>query len=289
MTSVGIVGAGFWGGAVQKVLGRHFDVSVVDPGDHRAASGAAQGLVKLDWLRSATLASVIPAWWGRAHDEASEALLVALGARETVELVTAWNKPEATHRGGLLLVDPHEARAKVDFRARVLRVEQWDHHVAVKLEDDDTLVFDRVVLATGVWTDRLLEASGYPKLGITEMAGSTVICEGEGPRDVVWTHVTSPYKHITVRPWKERLSQLGATVAKGPDDQSAFEAMMGRVRKQWPQLDPTVRLQGWRPVGPEGRAVVDKVAPGIVVATGGARIGLALAGGIARRVEDLLQ
>jgi glycine/D-amino acid oxidase-like deaminating enzyme len=291
MMSVAVIGGGFWGGAIQRHLKNKAVVTVMDPGDTKAASNAAQGLARLDWLRSPTLRRVIPDWWGRAHDEASEAALVRLGAEEVAELVSTWSRPEPVRRDGLLLVDAAQARAEVDYRVRVLGLSQIGNHVLVKLEDDDSMAFDRVVIAAGVWSDRLLEASGLPKLGLQTWAGSTVLARArkqDADLHAVQTHITSPYRHISMRPWRGPMVQIGATVVKGLDDQEQYDRMMERAKALWPGLAPSVRLQGWRPVGPDGQAVVERVSKGIIVATGGQRIGLVLAGGMARRVEELL-
>jgi glycine/D-amino acid oxidase-like deaminating enzyme len=160
--------------------------------------------------------------------------------------------------------------------------------VEVVTEEDDHVFVDRAVVAAGIWTEELLLRSGYPKLGISVLGGSSVLGVPRKELSGVRTHVWAPYKHVSMRPWGDGQVQIGSTLVKGQNDEPAYERMLEHIRLLWPHVELGVRLRGYRPVGPDGRVFVDRIAPGILAAVGGARVGLLLAGGVARRVEELL-
>lgn len=285
-----VVGTGFWGTAIAMRLRRHHDVLTIDSREGRSGSGAAQGLARLDWLRSATLGRVIPSWWSRAHDEAAEAHLVGLGPLGVTERVTTWANPGLKERPGMLLLDPSKARSAPDFALRVTKVESSKLGARVETDGNPgSWMADRVVLALGAWTDHILRRSGLQPLGVDVLSGSTAIVTGLPMNgSSVLTHIWAPYRHVSARTWGKECALVGASMAKGLDDQEQYEAMLARARGIWPGLEVVTRLQGYRPVGPGGQAYVGEVAPNVIAATGGARIGLVLAGGIARRVEELI-
>jgi hypothetical protein len=164
----------------------------------------------------------------------------------------------------------------------------------------------RVVLAAGVGTDDILRQSGLSPLDVTPQPGAGIVLpvapgSGRMNGEPVLLHHVNPYKHYSLRDWRARESptirtrvpqtmaqmsqttemiRLGDTVEtpRVPYRASSIEKMIDMMRPYFSlSTEPSVKygsyvLHGVRPVLADG-PTVQRVLPGLVVATGGGRVG----------------
>lgn len=237
-----------------------FSVVCVDSSEPGAASAAAGGMVRDVPVRAP--------WWRARHTAACWDFL-RLHCREGIENIFSRHRPEPRLRGGLWLADC----------ASLLRLAQAEKRRVERVEQEARWV----VLAAGVWTDALLAASGLPPLGVMQLPGSAVL--GSGALEVPLTMGyrlpgDTRTRTATARSW-ERGLRVGDTV--GRDDQlPVLRALLAHVGGR-----ETGVVSGLRPCLPQ--LFVEKVRPGLIVATGGHRTGLATAAGVGLRVLELIR
>lgn len=278
-----VIGGGYWGSAVARLARatRGWSVVVLDDGDDEGASRASAGYVRWSWL-SGQLGGIVPDWWEDAHTAWSRDLLKDWGAREVTERAEDY-KGNSSERSGLFLVNPWEVLSR-DFTARVQRVERRPDGWDVLTSLHDAIPAQRVVIAAGVWTDALLSASGFKPLGVEQLTGSALIFAGELDTEAR-SYMTRPYHHVQMRRWRPGQVRVGETVSKEYPD-NKLGALIAEAGKLYPQGRNPAIVTGRRPVLP--RATVAELGDGLVVAVGGHRIGLSLAGGIANHVLEVI-
>lgn len=278
-----VVGGGYWGSAIARAgRKRGWTTMVIDDGDEEGASRNSAGYVRWEYL-TGRLASILPPWWGEDSQAASIAHVAELGASSLAEAVHNYRTDSWSEVPGLLLVNPWEVLMR-DLTARVRLVNRTPAGWQVLTNQSDIIPAHRVVIAAGVWTDALLQASGLEELGVDQLVGSAILADGDiGP--MVETYITRPYHEVTARRWQGGRVRVGETVSKTYPD-AHLGTLISEASRLWPHLRSYQPIMGRRPVLPV--ATVKELGDGLVVAVGGHRIGLALAGGIAQKVAEVL-
>ena len=279
-----VIGAGFWGTAITLGLRqRRREVLCLDGDEPSAASRAAGGLAYPDDPVQ-QLGARLPGWWRERHSQACLAFCEQ-GASEgwmerSGELFCTRRNPEPRFREGLWLADcPRLLSIAAARPFRVERIQRHSRGWRVGEWEAST-----VVLATGCFTDALLEASGLPATGVARLAGQALFVAKSGSQ----IPLTFGYRlagdtrtrKATERRWTPGVVRIGDTL-DGPTHQGQLQAL--RDLAGGPEVGQTF---GLRPVLPQ--LLVDAVEPGLIVATGGHRTGLTTAGGIALRVSELV-
>lgn len=284
-----IVGGGFWGTATaMRLADRGLDVVVIDDGRPDGASRAAAGIVQWAWYRRGTLtAARYPTWWTGAHLAQGRVLLERIGIRQTGEyFINACTPGRRTFRPDMWLISSPQALLSqvTPVRDTVMRIVPG-RRVTVHGRDR-TYSGHWCVVAAGAATDELLVTSGLPPTGVRPLPGRAYLYETPDRLEVPVTYLPAPYRHLTARPFGE-LVRVGDTVERTPASRAKWEEMVHRTVDV---VIPGARLKGYmegvRPV--LDRFVAEQVADGVIVATGGHRVGLGLAGGVAARIEDCI-
>lgn len=244
-------------------------VRLVDSEEAMGGSRVAGGHVSLRWFK------------GKRHQEVKQALEDAesfglvfdrRGAIEHGKPRADWWTFEPAQFLGL---------RRPDAIGAVTRIVDRGIEIGGELEEAE-----QVVVAAGAWTDVLLRASGLELTGVRPLLGSAVLCEGAWEEKTV-VHRLNPFRQYAIRDWGER-TRLGETVDTRASDQTRnVEAMIGRV---YPYLRreqrPLEVLTGARAMCEA--PVVKRVAPRVVVATGGGKVGGSLAFWAARKVLETI-
>lgn len=280
-----VVGGGFWGSAVTWLARqRGLDTLLVDDGDTLGASRNGAGLVSLGWYKQQTIQKMWPDWLRQgAAEEGLEWLQGIVGAVQTGEWFSSYSRPEPVYRPDLWLVDPAAVITPPDAREHVNRVLLDNQGWAVQVDEGPTWVTPRVVIAAGVYSDFLLSASGLPTVGVKLLMGSAVVAQGS--IEVPHTYMPRPYTHYTVRPWGESMIRAGDTVERKLNYKG--QELIDCMHRVCPDARVVSTQRGARPIC--RWFTVKEVAPGLVVATGGHRVGLALSYPIALRVLEVLE
>lgn len=267
-----VIGAGFWGATTARfasVLG--CTVLLMDCEHLPGASRAASGYYNPKWYKGP--------WRARAQ-----------------EGFAAFNG--STKIGAVL-----NGKANMDWvhfdREDLLkcRVRKWNERCTQIVPTANGFMLNhveakQVVIAAGVWTDQLLKASGYPALGLRGMGGAglyfsipTKIAQRMALTDETPLMLipVNPYKSYVLR-YQMQLSDNAGTAfrvcatqenplgdqQKRLKMQEAAFNYLARKRVPW-SVQPLYWEFGVRPILDE--PTVKLIAPGLVAASGGARIG----------------
>ncbi|WP_046469621.1 NAD(P)/FAD-dependent oxidoreductase [Allosalinactinospora lopnorensis] len=152
---------------------------------------------------------------------------------------------------------------------------------------------DRVVIAAGVWSTRLLDQLGVP-VPLLSGTGHTVTAEG----------MSSPPRHalklmepnIAIAPFNDGVRIAGRFELGGPGDHTSRRSAGRLLRAAAPYLkrwDPShvhAERAGMRPATPDSMPLIGRVpgAPGVFAATGHGMLGLTLAPGTASALAPLV-
>lgn len=304
-----MIGAGFWGKAV-SALARSCGIKVLtlDSGYKKSGSRNAAGLVHTSWFSGAFFKKLVPEWWTKKDLNFSLDWLQGEGlikCGEDVEPFYGKNKGLKSFRPDCWMLKDLDAFLNCDAkRTEVLRLVRGRERGWIVETEASTHSTKRVVLATGIGTDDLLERSGLPKVGVSGLKGRGVILVTTASAGAMYLQHTStklerpyrmlktPYLHYTFRPWGEGKVRLGDTVEGEGDKPSERREGLLSVAQDRDRLKSPEIVEwrvGFRPVSTQGRVYVELIAPGLVVATGGHRVGLGLSGGVALRVLKLLK
>jgi glycine/D-amino acid oxidase-like deaminating enzyme len=258
-----VVGGGFWGVATAMVA-KARGLDVLHLGDSRPgeASRASLGFFCERWYKLL---------WRQRVERARE-LAEKLGVKFLhYPMKMSGSMPFVN--GGWETFDPWQfLELSPPMQASVVSVEPGVVHTEYR-----TYETRGIALATGVWTDTLLHASGMPLLGIKGVGGSCLVFDGETPESSLLCHHLNVFHQYVMRPWKPGQVIAGATVEKKPEKQAEYmDKMLAVVSPYATKYGWKVREATWglRPVheGP----LVRSVAPGVTVLSGGGRIGAVL-------------
>lgn len=253
LTDVAVIGGGFWGTFICARL-RACGLSVVclDAFVEGAASRAAAGLVRESaWPPRCE-------WWAPRHTEACRTFFAEGWVEEFV--VSSWD-PSPRLKGRVWCGRVELEPAVPTFVEVLPQGYRW------------------VVLAAGVWCDEILGASGLPLTGVSSSRGVALVGAGS-VSGVLSRSYRLPgdtrTRVLSMRPWGSGV-RVGDTLPLREEEQLAEMARWCPAGEQ---------VWGLRPRLPA--LLVEQWAPGLVVATGGYRNGLAVAPGVALRVAELV-
>jgi glycine/D-amino acid oxidase-like deaminating enzyme len=260
-----VIGGGYWGSAITRLLrASELTVLCLDGRVEGAASQAAAGLVRAGaWEKAAT------GWWGERHSQACRDFFCDGWVEERVVSDYA---PEPRVKGqvwcGEFPWEPAVSGRVVNLRA------ESDHWEAGPWQAR------QIVLAAGCWCDEILRASGLPLTGVKASRGTGLLGAGEVVGVLTRTYRLAGdtrTRSFSMRAWGAGV-RVGDTL---PEREAEQQEEMRRFLGY-----PGELVWGLRPR--LSQPLVELWAPGLVVATGGYRNGLATAPGVARRVLELL-
>lgn len=283
-----VIGGGFWGTAIALVASESgLDVEILDSNDPRSASRNAAGIVCKHWYKQGTILGMTPADWVGHVDIGMEFLRRFSINRTGEEFFSYQNKNRRLREDCYLLDSPGSVLSA--FPRTIVRcesiVEAKDHvRIATNLGQ---VVGNNVCVAAGALTDAILASSNLSTVGVRPLRGRAITANTSTLLDVPCTYMSRPYTHWTLRKWPGGRVRIGDTVEKRLDKQ---DTPLNEPRRLLSELCSDVAnviiVDGTRPVCDE--FVVRKVSSRVIVATGGHRVGLALAGYVAERVAVLL-
>lgn len=286
MVAVAIVGAGFWGSAVSRLLiERGIEHVVIDDASPTGASRNAAGICKLSWYRQTTVRKMIDGVFTYADFAAGwEWLGEQVKIAHTPEVFVNAGRGTTTFHHDNYLADP----ADLLVPARLHTVERL--HVGaffVDIEGPD-LRAETVIVCAGAHTDDLLERSGLGRPTQVQGLWGRAIrfdCDDYDDTPQCLTVMTRPYVHYTYRHMDGRI-RGGDTVERGARNDKRLDDLIATAAANYPGMRNVDGFGGIRPVCPQ--MFVGRVHPRVLVATGGHRVGFGLAGAVAQRVGALL-
>src|ERR1044072_4169908 len=297
MKEVIVIGNGFWGSAIARHLRKAaIDYVVLDNGDLSSGTLNSDAYTCLRWFGSGTVTKHLPQGWTKERIESWVNWLIRKKYLEqtgqwvyNVRLDT-WKRYEDCYL--MRDVSTFSNRTKAHPK-NITKIEDVGDCCKV-YTDTGFIRCHKIVLATGVWTDDILKASGYAPIGVTSLNGSALLVEPLQKRiskmvnwngEVITINVR-PFKNYDLLPNSKNWWYYGATTEK-PVSEKAQEEMMRSLELVFGgNVKVKKTLTGRRPMYVGG---VVKVSDNIVVATGGGRIGLALAGPAADDVLSILK
>lgn len=275
---VAVIGAGLFGSIIAAQLraaGR--TVTVID--DARPASGSrpAACLMKPSWFSS------MP----REEVEASLGLLDRLYGVQGLAFTLRPTGLKAT----VHWVDPAKVLKGEDLRARVREIVRWEKSWKICFANDRGIMrppifVDRVVVATGVWTEEL--APIFKGL-VTGQAGVAFLAPNQTV-DEPFIKVWAPYKQIVAfnrgdGAWVGDGSSIKAANWTDEHETTSYY----RCKDAFGCTDNVRPLFGIRPYVKGRPYLLDEPYPGYWVATGGAKNGTVAAGWVAHDLDRRLQ
>lgn len=280
-----VIGAGFWGSAIAlelQALGQ--SVLLLDAQLTGAASRVAAGLV-----RESSLEKPLAPWWSAAHTSACRGFLERWGQLGQEFLVSQRDTPDSLGRTrqGLWLLRPRDIlQVAVPWQVdRLQRIaDRWLVHC-----QQEVVSAPRVILAAGIHCDRILQRSGLQTLGLLPLLGSALVGSATRPLEVPRTRGyrlpgDTRTRTVTARNWESGQLRVGDTCG---ESQAAQLAMLRRWYAAVGGQGVPQPLWGIRP-GSRLGIRVEAWGPGLILASGGGRTGLASAAGVALRVRQLL-
>lgn len=290
-----VIGGGFWG-TMTASLARLWNRNtlLLDDLHPQGASRNAAGIVSMGWYR-----------WRQTRDRKDIVGNIFAGTFQTADavygvhvlrdmgLLRQTGEECFTLAGNRkfkddlwLLSSPQDLFAQVDRTwGKVQKLVRERGYWLVVTEDRQYMTAN-VVVAAGAFTDALLAASGLPTVGVEGLRGRGLLIQPHKRFDVPHTVQIAPYSHVTLRPWKDGLARVGDTVEKKPGGDEKLLPLHTIARTLAPQYETVKVFDGLRPV--LQKVFIGEIAPGLVVATGGHRVGLALAPAAAKKALALL-
>lgn len=279
-----VIGGGFWGTACAvEAQERGLDTLLLDDDRPMAASRNAAGIVSLGWYRwrmtrdrKDVTGNIFADTFARSDADYGVRWLLERGLlRQTGEEFFSLRGNRQFRSDLYLLSSPADLfqLAPRKYLTVLQLVRERGHWLIVTREQ--TYTARGVVLAAGAFTDELLTASGLEPVGVTGLRGRGLLLRSDRRLDVPYTVQIAPYSHVTLRPWSNGLIRVGDTVEKTPGGDARLEPLQRVAGWVVPGFRQERMLDGLRPVLP--KVLIKPVAPGLVVATGGHRVGLALA------------
>jgi glycine/D-amino acid oxidase-like deaminating enzyme len=276
LCDVVVVGRGFWGAAT-ALMARHSGLScvVVDDVTLPGASAAASGYASLRWYKGA--------WKARAAESLQTGETLFGHRLEPSNALMLRRNNTWVDKSDWQLFMPMRFldRVAVGIQARAERIDK----TVVSFKGGGSVRGRLVVVAAGAYTDELLVRSGLPPVGVSALWGAGSILDFQPSmqpayrgRELLLQEVT-PFHAHTARRWGGSWLRVGETTAKTRE--GALGGLEGVVRS-FRAAGVTLplgegSLVGPRPVLARGEPFVGEVSPGVVVATGGGKVGAALA------------
>lgn len=281
-----VIGAGYWGTAITlQARKKGWNVIALDDEDVRSGSRNASAICDPKAYQSNVFKKYWPADWTQQDLQDSLSWLVDRGAVKTREYF--WNKFAGTsiREGGEALYLPNpESLCSLAKPAKVI-VEGGNTGNTIELFTSKGVFRSRcLAVAAGYRTDDMLKILGLSQVGVSSLYGRGIVASGRSRCDVPVSVMIRPYCKHTVRDWGNGF-KVGDTAEKTPNPKRLEDLrIVGRaVLEDYKELQLN---EGYRPV--TDRFLVCKIAHNVVVATGGHRLGLGLAGLAAKKTMEAL-
>lgn len=286
-----IVGGGYWGSCIARALRqREIEVLLLDSQESGAASKAAAGLVRAipDYVR--------PNWWGPEHEAACQTFWQGDDFICFPEQLFHQQQLEPEFKRNVYCLKSCSEIASPEVtRQKVFSISPTKSGWTVET-DQGPLAAEGVILAAGVWTDPILQASGLPVMHVASWPGRGAIHTLQAISKSLTpslsgrsAQVQSPAQVLT---WAYRLEgdtrtrRVSAIPWQQSQDFYLTEGAAGPLLDRLALGPAKTQLFGYRPR--LRRWEVQQIAPRCIVATGGNRSGLAGAAGIALQVANLV-
>jgi len=291
-----VVGGGFWGTAA-AVIAREagLDVLLLDDRDPRGASRNAAGITTLSWYAYQKATRVYSPFFVNLFGKHFDLNDAKCGVRWMLDRDVMHQTGEEFFYGHshktrpqtYLLNSPDAffALAERTFDKAQKLVKGTGYWVV--LTETREHLGKCVLLATGAFTDILLEASDIPPLGVSGLRGRGLLVDPHKTFDVPITVRLTLSKYYALRPWIGHMARVGDTVEKGDQGDKPLDDLKVFAERLVPGYTVKKVFDGLRPTTLQG-ALIEEIKPGLVVATGGHRVGLALAPSAARKALALL-
>jgi len=270
-----VVGSGYWGVACALEAQRAgMSVTMIDDEGLDGASKAASGHFALSWFAKGKRAQ-------------AERALAACGKLITIKRVGArehasWHK-ETRKIDDWYTFSPESflSLRTPDVRASVKKIEFLDDGVEVCGHSAK-----RVVIAAGIGTDSILNASGLEPMKLKGLRGTGVFIKAQRQEGVVDLIKTNPYKHFSIREWTDGTVRLGDTLETKPNAEQVNEMIR---RTSALVSGPVTRIvSGVRPMAEDGPSM-KRVHERVIAASGGGRIGGVFSFAIADEIVKAFQ
>lgn len=290
-----VIGGGFWGtAAAVQAREAGLDTLLLDDNNPQGASRNAAGIMSLNWYKfqrktriyTPTITNLMAGLFSYADAAWGVQWYVERGlAHFTGEhYLSAKGQPQF-RKDCFLLNSPAEALALGQAeRGRAVKLVKGRGYRVVLTEARELLA-RRVILTAGAFTDALLEQSNLPTVGVSALRGRALVYQTDRVFPTPLTYKASVGQQYTLRQWGTRQVRLGDTTERG-ETSNALDKMRAFAATELQPLNEIQVLDGLRPI--TDKMIVQAIKPGLVVATGGHRVGLALAPSAARKALELL-
>lgn len=287
-----VIGSGYWGAGIAAHLAdAGKSVLVVDDGDAKSGSRNASAICDPAAYESSVFKKYWPPDWDASDLDYSLNWLLAHGGRKVRE--NFWNRFAGTApRDGAeaiyldcpepLMMTPRSVKRA----ARVVGGESGFGGVTVEFDYSTITRTRQLVVAAGRRTDEVLTSLQLKPVGVRSLFGRGIVARGTPVTDTPVSVMIAPYRKHTVRDWPGGLFKVGDTAEEKPNDKK-LEDLRTVGRAVLAGYEEVQLNEGYRPV--MDRFTVEKVAPNVVVATGGHRLGLGLAGLVGRKTLEALR
>lgn len=292
---IGIIGGGFYGVAVSMLAEESgHSTTIYDAHSEDAASPCAMGVVDPDWFDSE--GTNIPERFDEEDCDWALEWLMKKGDLDYVDehYSTMYGTENKLRPESKVMGDPHEFLQKVDrVDGTATKIGEVDGKWGIEFSDRDPVFHDAVVVAAGVHTDEILEASGFPPVGVKPLVGRARIIDPEDEKsfDAPHEYYYQAYSHCFIRPWRGNYRIGDSVEGREPSDER-LEELTDAARDIVGDFDVIDQFEGHRPVvkGDNGNQfTVEYLASGAIAATGGHRIGWMTSPLAAKWVLDLLE
>lgn len=288
-----VIGGGYWGTAIAyraQELG--LDFVVIDSGDPKSGSRNASAICDPGAYTSSIFDKYWPKSWERDKLKDSIDWLETVGGywvQEYFQNDFAGTEPRERTKV-LYLSTPHhfiqscpkKIKGQVCGRKKEgkgQRIEFWAHRQKMEI------LTKSVVVAAGYRSDEVLNALGVPGVGVEALYGRGLNCKGSTHLPTPLSLMIKPYVKHTIRTWANGLWKVGDTCEVKPSE-SKFENLKEVGRRCLSNFEIVEVTEGYRPS--LTNFTVRELTPGVVLATGGHRLGLGLSRLVAEEVEKIL-
>jgi glycine/D-amino acid oxidase-like deaminating enzyme len=224
----------------------------------------------------------MPLWWtGKSVAEGFNWLTGKMKAHEVGEWFSSYQDAKPKFRPDMLMLEDLETalRTGAEVTRQSVKVDVLEKAGSGwnVMTDGGRIAAKEVIVAAGAFTDQLLGLSGLPLVGVKALRGRALILQLNHPlkTKLPYTYMTRPYTHYTLRPWRDGQLRLGDTVersSKGGD--AAIQELYRVAALLAPGAEVVGMLDGLRPVC--DKAICRPISDGLIVMTGGHRVGLSM-------------
>ena len=312
MKDLVVIGAGFWGHSTFiKARERGLNCLLVDSQEDLAASPNATGLVALSWYKkSSSLSKYLPEEWTYERIvQAFEWVKDFGNLDETGFVFYNGTTEEYKDKEGCYLL-PEDSplldfspygEEELLFGEKVTKLSEVEGGLRVHFDGGAYVDAEKVMLAAGVWTDRILRASSMRQTMVECLLGRAFLVDVENkdlPEDRPLKVMSAPYQFTWIRPQYGGYRTGDSVEEIGCPEEVEFQTPLDQTKYESKFLDPVrdraeeVEIQGIKQgIRPSTESVICDVwddKGNLVVATGGGRVGLALSGIVSKTALELL-